>query len=333
MRSPSRLIVAVSTFVVLGALALSPQAIASSGSPPARASGAQGSHELVAFSSGFILADPDLDHPSQVFTVRPDGSRLRQLTHVPDGKQAGAPDISPDGSRILYVSNVDGNFAVWIMRSDGTHQRRLFGRKGFDFFQPRWSPNGSRLLVTRCNGSFGFTANCDIMLGGRLGSGRHVLVDGGRFNGNATFSPDGRRVAFDGDRGGLVSAVWVMTIRGGRPVRLTRPNLEAFWPNWSPDGSHLAFSSNCCRPASDVFTMRADGTHKRRLTRVAGGGGAAFASYSPDGRRIIFSSDQRRGPAFDRSDLFVMRPDGSQVRRIVKGKPNAVEADWTKVGR
>jgi len=268
-----------------------------------------------------------------VKTVRPDGTGERQLTHVPDGKQAGAPDISPDGRTIAFVSNVDGNFAVWTMRSDGSRQHRLFGRAGYDFFQPRFSPDGKRLVVTRCNLSFGFRANCDIMLGASTGRGRHVLVGGGRFHGNATFSPDGKRIAFDSDRGGLISAVWVVRAAGGRPVRLTKPNLEAFWPNWSPDGSHLVLSSNCCRPASDVFTMRANGTQLRRLTHVTGGGGAAFASYAPDGHRIVFTSDQLRGPAFDRGDILVMRTDGSHVRRIVEGKPNAVGADWAKVGR
>src|SRR4051794_17735045 len=80
---------------------------------------------VIAFSSGYILADPDLGQPSQVYTVRPDGTNLRQLTHVPAGRHAGAPDISPDGSKIAYVSDVSGNFAVWAMRTDGTQQHRL----------------------------------------------------------------------------------------------------------------------------------------------------------------------------------------------------------------
>jgi TolB protein len=331
MHSRSRVVLAVSACVILGALALVPQSIAKSARPPARASGSVPGNQLIAFSTGFILVDPDLDHPSQVMTVRPDGTGERQLTHVPDGKQAGAPDLSPDGRTIAFVSNVDGNFAVWTMRSDGTRQHRLFGRAGFDFFQPRFSPDGRRLVVTRCNMSFGFLANCDLVLTSSSGRGRHVLVGGGRISGNATFSPDGRRIAFNSDRGGLTSAVWVIGVRGGRAVRLTKPNLEAFWPSWSPDGTHLLISSNCCRPASDVFTIRADGTQLRRLTHVRGGGGAAFASYSPDGRSIVFSSDQLRGPAFDRGDLLVMRRDGSHVRRIVHDQPNAVGADWGRV--
>jgi Tol biopolymer transport system component len=124
-----------------------------------------------------------------------------------------------------------------------------------------------------------------------------------------------------------------MRLPAGRPIRLTAPDLEAFWPSWSPDGRHLVISSNLDRPESDVFTLRADGSHLRQLTHVPGGGGAAFASYSPSGRQIVFSSDQLRGPDFASGDLFVMHADGSHVRRIVDDQPQAIGGDWAREGR
>jgi Tol biopolymer transport system component len=295
------------------------------------ASGSSGSSRgLIAFSSGFILIDPDVENPSQVFTVRPDGSQLRQLTHVPDGKHAGAPDISRDGSKIAYVSDVSGSFAVWAMNRDGTHQHRLFGRAGYDYFQPRWSPDGTRLLVTRCH-QIGFATPCDIVLTDSDGSPQRVLVGGGRVSGNATFSPDGKWIAFDSDRGGFIDAVWVMRVSGGRPTRVSAPNLEAFWPGWSPDGSRLTISDNCCRPASNVYSVRTNGSSLRKLTHVTQGGGSGFSSYSPDGKHIVFISDKLRGPDFDRSDLFVMNADGTNQHRIVSTVP-ATTPDWAGAG-
>ena len=203
--------------------------------PVAAATPTPVSHPVIAFSTGFILNFPDTDNPSQVVTVRPDGSGEHQLTHVPDGKQAGAPDISPDGSTIVYVSNQGGdNFAVWMMNIDGTGQHKVFGRTGFDFFQPRWSPDGTKLVVTSCDSSVGFLTNCNIVLAKRDGSDRRTLVGGGRFNGNAAFSPDGKWIAFDSDRGGYVSTVWLLHLSDGKLTRITKPDLEAFWPNWSP---------------------------------------------------------------------------------------------------
>jgi Tol biopolymer transport system component len=317
-----------SKIVTIGATAALLMGLAVVAGPVASGSAASG-RGLIAFSSGFILIDPDVDNPSQVFTVRPDGSELRQLTHVPSGKHAGAPDISRDGSKIAYVSDVAGTFAVWAMKTDGTHQHRLFGRDGYDYFQPRWSPDGKRLLVTRCQPIL-FATPCDIVLTEPDGSPQRVLVGGGRVSGNATFSPDGKWIAFDSDRGGFTSTLWVMRLDGGKPIRLTNPNLLAYWPSWSPDGSRLTLSDNCCRPASNIYTVRPDGSHLTKLTHVSKGGGSGFSSYSPDGKHIVFISDKLR-PAFDRSDLFVMNADGSNQHRIVSGV-QAATPDWAQVG-
>ena len=90
---------------------------------------------------------------------------------MPAGKQAGAPDISPDGTTIAYVSNEGAdNFSVWTMNIDGSGQHKLFGRGGFDFLQPRWSPDGTKLVVTRCDSSVGLLTNCDIVLTKRDGT-------------------------------------------------------------------------------------------------------------------------------------------------------------------
>jgi Tol biopolymer transport system component len=326
--------------VLAGAAALLPGGAATSstagvsGAPVGHVSAPKPLAGLITYSSGFILSFPDLGSPSQVFTIRPDGSHNRQLTHVPDGRQAGAPDLSRDGRTIVYVSNEDAdNFAVWAMNADGTHQHRVFGRNGFDFFQPHWSPDGRRLVVTRCDNSFGFTAGCDLVLTRSDGSHQRTLVGGGRFSGNAAWSPNGRKIAFDSDIGGFVSTVRVISVAGGRSTRLTKPTLEAFWPTWSPDGSRLVISSNCCRPLSQVFTMRPDGSGLRQLTHATGGGGPAFAAYSPDGRHIVYGSDELRGLDFEHLDLFVMNSDGSHQHRILEAAQSAVGPDWERAGR
>lgn len=281
---------------------------------------------LIAFSSGFILFDPDLSGPSQVFTVRPDGSALQQLTHVPDGSQAGAPDISPDGRRIAYVSNESGNFAVSVMNVDGTNQHEVLGRAGVDFLQPRWSPDGSAFALSACDVSFGFITECNLDVVHADGTHLRRVVGGHRNNRAPQWSPDGRSIAFDSDRGGFISAIWVVRAAGGRAQRLTDPDLEAFWPSWSPNGSHLVFSSSFDRPHGDVYVMRADGADVRQLTHTPDDTfGAGFASYSPDGRDIVLTSDvlSTEGAV----DLFTMRANGTGLHRIVSDQ-TAVTADW-----
>lgn len=282
----------------------------------------------IAFSTGFLLINPDLNGHSQVFTVNPDGSDARQLTHVPKGSQAGAPDYSPDGLHIAYISNVSGNFAIWVMNADGSHQHPLLGASGFDYFQPRFSPDGSQLVFTRCNVQAGFTEYCDIDIANADGSHAVRLVGGHRNNGDAAFSPDGDWVVFDSDRAGLQSAIWRVPVAGGRPTRLTPANLEAFWPQPSPDGRHILFTDNCCRARSDIFVMNTDGSGRHRIVDFPDGHQGGFATYSPDGKHIVFISDLMRTPNGDVNDLYVAHSDGSQLTRIVANHPHVALSDW-----
>jgi Tol biopolymer transport system component len=282
----------------------------------------------IAFSTGFILVDPDLRARGQVYTVNPDGTRTRQLTHVPRGIDAGDPAWSPDGSRIAYVSNASGNFAVWGMRANGTGQHPIAGRPGFDYFTPQWSPNGRRLVVTECDAALGPPIWCHIVVMGSDGSARRTLVGGRRINQNPDYSPAGRWIAFDSDRAGFHSTVWLVRPDGSALHRLTRPFREAFWPRWSPDGRHLLFTNNCCVARSDVFVMRADGSHIRQLTHFPGLHQGGFASYSPDGRQIVLMSSLKRPGDSPFNDLYTMRADGSNLRRIVSDHQHVALSDW-----
>lgn len=282
----------------------------------------------IAFSTGFLTVFPDLSRHSQVFTVNPDGSDVRQLTHVPKGSVAGAPDFSPNGRRIVYISNVSGNFAIWVMDADGSHQHRLLGTPGFDYFGPRFSPDGSQLVFTRCNVAPGFPEYCHIDVANADGSNVAQIVGGHRNNGNAAFSPDGHWIVFDSDRAGLLSAIWRVPAVGGRATRLTPANLEAFWPHPSPDGQHILFTNNCCRSRSDIFVMNPDGSGRHRIIDFPGAHQGGFAAYSPDGTHIVFISDLMRPPNGNANDLYVARSDGSQLTRIVAHHPHVALSDW-----
>lgn len=277
---------------------------------------------LIAFSTGFILVNPDESGTAQVFTVHPDGTEERQLTHVPDGSQAGDPDISPDGRTIAYVSNEGGNYAVWQMHVDGTDQHQRHGQVGFDYFTPRWSPDSSRLVVTKCDNRL-LSFACDLVVVRPDGTER-TLISNERVNRDPTWSPSGRFVAFDSDRGGYLSTVSVVRSSGGRPHRITPPDLEGFWPSWAPGGRRLVVSSNFDRPISQVFRLGRHGSGLRQLTHLGAQGGG-FASYSPDGRWIVLISNQRDGVS---NDLYVMRADGSDLRLVVSDHPDVALSDW-----
>jgi len=77
-----------------------------------------------------------------------DGSDPRQLTRDPPGVINQAPDWSPDGKRILFQSNRDGNVEIYVMDADGGNQTRLTHHPGRDL-DAEWSADGTRIAFDR----------------------------------------------------------------------------------------------------------------------------------------------------------------------------------------
>jgi len=77
-----------------------------------------------------------------IYTIRPDGTGLHQLTFVQGHGQADyRPDYSPDGTKIVFnhVVQPNGVTEVWVMRADGSRKHRISNPKK-TAFAPRWGP-------------------------------------------------------------------------------------------------------------------------------------------------------------------------------------------------
>jgi Tol biopolymer transport system component len=121
------------------------------------------------------------------------------------------------------------------------------------------------------------------------------------------------RVAYDcgGD-------VCVADIDGSNVARLTHRTGPEFDPTWSPVGTKVAYrdSSRGINNIDQIYVVDADGSHRRNLSRSYSNDWGP--DWSPDGRLIAFNSSRGFGIR-----LYVMRPDGSAVRRITH-----VEAEY-----
>jgi Tol biopolymer transport system component/DNA-binding winged helix-turn-helix (wHTH) protein len=117
-----------------------------------------------------------------------------------------------------------------------------------------------------------------------------------------TFSPDGRRIVFAGDRYGNFD-LFSQAVDGGDPVRLTSTPADETEPAWSPDGQRLVFRSS--EDGGGLFTIGRDGGARRRI--------AAFGTrpaWLPNGREVVFAGDAWR-------KLFQVSADGGEEPREV----------------
>lgn len=172
--------------------------------------------------------------PSNIYTVRPDGSGLDQLTHE-SASANNFPAWAPDGSELAFVSSRRGSTEIWIMDADGSHQRAITAKPAG--FSPQWSPTGHR-IVFRSGRDGGmadelYTVRSDGTGLARLTTDSHAAIA-------PTWSPDGRRIAFVSLRDiacispQCPTQLWVMDADGTDARRITDPPLTAAFPDYSP---------------------------------------------------------------------------------------------------
>jgi TolB protein len=154
------------------------------------------------------------------------------------------------------------------------------------------------------------------------GSGRRLVTRFAQPAKRGSFSPDGRRLVFDGTRTATGPRenfdVQLVRLDGTGRRWLTRGPARDTDAGWSPDGRTIVFQRRLGVGTSSIWTIRTDGTDQRRL------GPGSDPSFSPSGRRIAFA---RAG------DVYSMRSDGSDVRRLRHGRGAAYPSGWSPDGR
>ncbi len=138
-----------------------------------------------------------------------------------------SPHWSPDGSRIVFSSNRDGDPEIYVMDSDGAHVQQLTHNDTPDYF-PSWSPDGSQIVFASLR-----EGNWDIYVMDAKGRNVRRLTDHPSVDWEPAWSPDGTRLAFSSDRDGD-SEIFVMNLDGSGLTQLTDNAAADTQPAWRP---------------------------------------------------------------------------------------------------
>ena len=245
----------------------------------------------------------------EIYLMKPDGTGLVRLTN--NSAFDINPVISPDGKKIAFSSDRDGNYEIYVMNVDGTNPIRLTNNAAFDT-DPAWNSDGTKILFSTSR-----DGNNEIYKMNADGTNQtNVSNDPAASDGGAQFNNDDTKIVYMSGQ-----QVWIMDANGTNKMQLTNETAPLTAnPTFSPDGTKIAF-----RKIRDVHVMNLDGTNQVNLTNTAALDNEP--SYSPDGSKIAFKS--YRNSNFE---IYSMNADGSNQTRLTNSLTvTDSEPDWGSI--
>ncbi len=257
-------------------------------------------HELV-FSTG------------DIYKVDTDSGLVTQLTDT--DRYSASPTWSPGGTQIAFVETLTndfyGQYGLFVMNADGSGRVQIAADLVWRS-EPVWLNDGETILYATSSEIKG--GDCFIKSVKRDGSNAREVFRKSHTqcsvsNLSPGLSPDGTQLVFGLDEkgDGKYFQLYTLALADGQHTKLTDNRANNAAPEWSPDGSQIAFVSNRDKQ-NEIYVMNADGSNPRRLTHRQGGDYTPH--WLPDGQHIIFGSDQ------DGYNLLSLDVDRGVVRNL-----------------
>jgi Tol biopolymer transport system component len=225
--------------------------------------------------------------------------------------------VSPDGRKLIYTTRGQvPALAIWDL---ATRRGTAFDMPGRNV-APRWSHDGANILFWSDR-----TGRAQLWIMDADGGNQRQLTataDGENLEGD--WAPDGATIAFRRCLGSGPGScnIWLVDADGTNMRQLTVAERHDQNPRWSPDGRRIAFVrfTGFGDAASwDIWVMDADGSNMLRVTAHRDDDWAAV--WSPDGERLAFF---RHDNADQRSAIYSVRPDGTQLELLLSGPEQPV---------
>jgi Tol biopolymer transport system component/DNA-binding winged helix-turn-helix (wHTH) protein len=249
-------------------------------------------------SSGITSWSPDAktlaydDKPpgekSGIFLMPPTGSPALRVTTAPDTMLDGSPAFSPDGKQIAFVRSTDdgGRADLYLVSLPGREERKLTSLNRA-IGRLTWTADGNRIIFA---GSGLFVGESTLFSVAATGGEPERLQFISSDAASPAISRQGDKLAYA--TAFLDSNIWKISLKDAAvtPTKVIASTRMEMQPNFSPDGSRLAFVSNQDGVLA-IWVSSADGKDPVRLASVPTGGGTP--GWSPSGKEIVFDSNER----------------------------------------
>jgi TolB protein len=231
--------------------------------------------EMPTSSEWLVTVDHSCNGTYEIYTLNIDTASYERITNnlVDDGDSV----LSPDGKRIAFFSERDGDREIYVMNIDGSDIKRLTYSFDWDGL-PSWSPDGKKLAFTSWRDGLEtiYIMNDD-------GTNLQMLTSSLLGDWMPSWSPDGKHITFASWIKEDVSEIFVVDADGDNRLQLTKLNAKSFGPKWSPDGKKITFYSDVGGVYDQVYLMNQNGSEIRKLTV----GSPYHNAWSADSQMIV----------------------------------------------
>src|SRR5258706_8115860 len=248
----------------------------------------------------------------EIMIMDPDGSNIHRLTSSA-GDDFG-PSWSPDGTQIIFGSNRDGHYQIYMMNADGSNQRNISNNSYNDFPSTvPLTPSGSTMVFYSDRGG-----NRQVYTMDTNGNNVHQLTSGSLERFIPNWSSDGSKIGFGQIESNGDQQIYIMNPDGSNIQQLTSTvGTKNFDPVWTPDGTKIAFNRYPPEGGADIFTMNPDGTNQTSFTHTYSQNNSN-PSWSPDGTKMFITS-YRNGE----TQAFRINSDGTNTVQLTQINANS----------
>lgn len=230
-----------------------------------------------------------------------------------------APDWSPDGQLLAYVTYVRGSPGIFVADFNRDGEKRALVTDGTLNSSPSFAPDGKRFALTRSTGG-----SAEIYVADSSSGGMRQLTYSPGIDTSPAWSPGGREIAFTSSRSGSPQ-IYVMDSEGANLRRVSTQGSYNDGAAWSPDGTRLVYASR----RGGTFNIAITDLVTLETSLITSGRSSDESPvYSPDGRKLAFSSTRSYSRRRE-TQVFVVDVDGANLKQLTREGNNYSPA-WSR---